>query len=107
MKKSMSEYVTALSDNNFDILEEIFTNKYRKFVQLYWLINGYSDYITSLSYKETKKEILKVDLTLTKLKVNNVMEELSKSIPDDSDILIWNEKKIIHIEITKNESVAD
>ena len=107
MKKSTSEYVTALSDDNFEILEDIFTNKYRKFVQLYWLISGYSDYISSLSYKETKKEVLKVDLTLAKLKVDKVMEELSEAINDDSCILIWNDKKIIHIEITRNESVSE
>lgn len=106
MKKSMPEYVLALSDGDYDILEEIFTEKYQKFVQLYWLICKYSDYITSLSYKETKKEVLKVDLTLAKLKVSKVLEDMNSEILDDDDILVWNEKKVIHIEITKDESVA-
>ena len=94
----MPEYVLALSDADYDILEEIFTEKYQKFVQLYWLICKYSDYITSLSYKETKKEVLKVDLTLAKLKVSKVLEDMNSEILD--------EKKVIHIEITKDESVA-
>ena len=106
MKKSMPEYIAALSDNDYDILEEIFTDKYQKFVQLYWLICRYSDYISSLSYKVTKKDVLKVDLTLAKLKVSKVLDEMNSEISDDSNILVWNEKKIIHIEITKDESVA-
>jgi hypothetical protein len=107
MKKSMPEFITALSDNNFEVLEEIIEDKYTQFSQLYWLIKAYSDYITSLSYKVTKKEKLKVEMTVTKLNINKVLEEMQKNIPDNSDILIWNNKRIIHIEITKDEdSVA-
>ena len=58
MKKSMPEYIKALSDDKFEILQEIFENKYFKFLQLYWLIRQYSDYISSLKYKSTKRETI-------------------------------------------------
>lgn len=101
MKKSMPEYLSALSDNNFEVLEEIIDEKFNEFRQLYWLISDYSDYITSLSYKERKNDSLKVDLTLTKLKIDKVMQQLSEAVQDDARVLIRNEKKVIHIEIRK------
>lgn len=107
MKKSMPEYISALSDNNYEILEEIMEKKFHKFRQLYWLIKDYSDYTSSLSYKVTKHDVLKVDMTLEKLKVEKVMEKLSDSIPDGANILIWNDKKVIHIEISKNEEISE
>lgn len=107
MKKSMPEFITALSDNNFDVLEEIFLDKFLKFSQLYWLLKDYSDYITSLSYKETKKDKLKVEVTFAKLKMDKILSELNESISEDANnILIWNNKKILHIEITRDESTT-
>lgn len=106
MKRNMPSYITALSDNNFDILEDIIINKYQKFIQLYCLISAYSDWITSLSYKETKHDVLKVDITIAKLKLDDVLSEINENILDNSNILVWKEKKVIHIEITKDESVV-
>ena len=48
MKKSMPAYVAALSEESFSILEEIFEDKYQKFIEFYWLIREYSDFITKL-----------------------------------------------------------
>ena len=105
MKKSMPEYIKALSDDKFEILQEIFENKYFKFLQLYWLIRQYSDYISSLKYKSTKKDKLKINMTLNELDIEEVMNDLRIDIEDKDNILVWNEENIIHIEITKDESV--
>ena len=105
MKKSMSEYIAILSESNYEILEEIFEDKYKKFISIYWLIRDYSDYITSLKYKKTKKDILKIEITLTKNNIDKVMKKIKSDINSDSNVLVSNEGKIIKIEITKEESV--
>ena len=33
----MPAYITELSGNDFEVLEEIFVDKYNKFIHLYWL----------------------------------------------------------------------
>ena len=106
MKKSMPEYIATLSDNDFEILEEIFEDKYKKFLDLYWLIRDFSDYITSLKYKKTKKDILKIEFTITKIKVSDVLEKINSNINSDSGILVTNEGKIIKVEIIRDETVS-
>ena len=101
----MTEYMNVLSENNFDILEEIIRDKYRKFTSLYWMLKEYSDFITSMKYKSSKHEVLKIELKLSGIKTEDVLLRLQDSIPaGEEQILIWNEKKVIHIEITREES---
>ena len=106
MKKSMPEYIATLSDDDFEILEEIFEDKYQKFLDVYWLIRDYSEYITTLKYKKTKKEILKIEFTVTKISVDKVMDQINSNIKSGSNILVTNDGKVIKIEITKDESVS-
>ena len=44
----MPAYITELSDNDFEVLEEIFIEKYNKFIHLYWLLKEYSENISLL-----------------------------------------------------------
>lgn len=106
MKKSMPDYITALSEDEFEILEEIFLDKYGKFVYLFWLIKDYSDDIISLNYKKTDKDILEIEFTLDKLKVKKVIKEINSNIKSDSNVLVTNKNKCINIQITKDESVS-
>ena len=41
MKQNMPEYITVLSNNNYDVFEEIFLDKYEKFIELFWLIKNF------------------------------------------------------------------
>lgn len=52
MKKSMTNYLYALSEDDMDVLYEIIAMKYRKFIRLYWLLKDFSDNIIKLKYKE-------------------------------------------------------
>lgn len=105
MKKNMPEYITTLSDNNYEILEEIFEDKYHKFTQLYWLLKEYSDSITSLKYKSTDKDVLKIHMTVEGLDNDEVVDEIRNNIGEDCNVDIWNDGDIIHIKITKDEDV--
>ena len=106
MNKSMTDYISSLSENDYEILEEIFEDKYRKFVSLYWLICDYSEYITSLEYKKTKKETLKINITMSS-KVDKLVKKINSNIPTDGQLNMDVDGNTIIIEITKEESDAD
>lgn len=105
MKKSMTEYISALTANNYERLEELISNKYRKFVTLYWLICDYSNYITLFEYKDTEHDKLKIKLKLAGIDVNSVYEHLNAQIDDNESISIkLSSDGVMHIQIYKDES---
>ena len=66
MKKSMTDYLYALSENDEEVLYEIIGTKYRKFIRVYWLLKEFSDNITFLKYKEkTEKNKLKISVSFS------------------------------------------
>ena len=75
---------------------------------MYWLLKDYSDYIVSLKYKKTKKEILKIELVIAKLKIDKVLNEINSNITKKltKNILVSNDGNVIKIEISENESVS-
>ena len=103
MKKTMVEYISVLSENKMDLLEEIINHKYKKFTELYWMLKEYSNYISSLKYKSTKKEILKIEVKFSGIDVEKILSDLNNSILEGSSALIWNKGKTIFMEITKKE----
>lgn len=103
MHSSMPAYITELSDNDFDILEEIFIDKYQKFIQLYWLLKEYSDNIARLQYNNSDKNELNISMKVVNIKPDVIISELSENIDDGDDITIYNNKKIIQICIKDSE----
>ena len=107
MDKKISDYVQALSDNDFDVLEEIFLKKYRKFLRCYYIISEYSDQITYIHYDKCDDDTkLRISFSVSgKSKtVDKIMSELAEEVDDSDDVLIYNQKKTITVEITKDES---
>lgn len=107
MKQSIPEYISALSDNDFEVLEEIFCEKYSQMIELYWLIRGYSNITTSLTYDKNSSESLKIEMTLIDGKPKDIVNEITSNIEDDSKASVWNVGKVIHIEIMKDESETE
>ena len=103
----MVEYASALSDNKFDILKELIQKKYKKFVYLYWLLKDFSDNIAQLKYKNSSHELLKIEVKISGLNIDDVMNTLMDQVEEEESVLIWNEKNRIHIEITKDETASD
>jgi hypothetical protein len=93
--------MSALSNNDFSIFENIIENKYQKFLTLYWLLRDYSDFISGLKYEEASNDILKIEVTLSNIDIDKVMVVLQENIT--GDILICNSKKKIRIEVTRDE----
>ena len=105
MKKSMTDYLCMLSDNNYDTLYEIIRLKYRKFIRIYWLLKDYSENITVLKYKEkTDKDRLKITVSFSDIDMDSVANKIRSCIDNDSDeIYIDIHKNDIDIDIFKNE----
>ena len=79
MKASLSEYMKALSGDQFSILEEIIQHKYRKFMSFFDLINEYSDDIESMKYNFTDQNTLDIELSMkTKRSLKNELIEVMK-----------------------------
>lgn len=107
MKKSITNYLYALSEDDMDILYEIIAMKYRKFIQLYWLLKDFSNNIIKLKYKEkTEKNILKIVVGFSDINVNNVVDRLQNEInKSDRDITVELSDNEIIIIISKDEVV--
>ena len=103
MVKSMTAYVAALSGDNYDILEEIFLEKFKKFSCLYWLICDYTEYIDELQYNKTDNDILSIDVVMTS-KAKKLLEKINKQ--NEEGVTASCSNKTVSIEIRKNEVVA-
>ena len=107
MKRNMPEYISVLSDNNYEIFEEIFNDKYKNFIEMYWLIRNFSDNTKSLKYKTTKKNILKIELVVENIDTKKVLSSIKKKIKDKNNINVEiKDDDIIKIEIY-SENVED
>ena len=85
MKKSMTNYLYALSEDDMDVLYEIIAMKYRKFIRLYWLLKDFSDNIIKLKYKEkTELNVLKIVVVFSNIDVDKICKKLNSNL-DDSD----------------------
>ena len=103
MKQNMPEYITVLSDNNYDVFEEIFLDKYEKFIELFWLIKNFSDNTKTLKYKTTKKNILKIELVVENITAKEVLSSIKKKIKGRDNIKAVLKNDVINIEICSEE----
>ena len=103
MKRNIPEYITELSDNKYEVLEEIFEDKYLKFRKLYWLLCDYSEYITTLECINTDKDILRVVAGFNDTAdVSSISESIISSIVEDNiDVVVDENTLTIEIEITE------
>lgn len=105
MKKSMTNYLYALSEDDMDVLYEIIAMKYRKFIRLYWLLKDFSDNIIKLKYKEkTELNVLKIVVVFSNIDVDKICKKLTSSLDDSDNITIESTKNEINIKILKDEA---
>ena len=106
MKKNIPEYISELSDNRFEVVEDIFDNKFIKFRKLYWLLCEHSEYITTLDCVNTSKNILRVVVGFNKsADVISITDNIISNIEDDN-IEIFTDERTITVEIELDETTA-
>ena len=80
MERTIPSYIESTCSGDFEILEEIFEDKYTEFLECYWLLKEYSEFITNISYEKHKKN-LELDIFFKKLKTSDIIENLIENIP--------------------------
>lgn len=102
----ISSMVMDVEENPQQTIDEIFSNKYRKFVSLYWLIKEYSNCIKKLSYRISKKDTLKIKIQVANMQLNELVERLQEKAEEralDVDIQVVDSKLIIVINYDESE----
>lgn len=67
MKKSLTDYATALSGSDFDVLEEIINDKFLKFRKFFKLLKPYTDDVKEIKYVvDDDKDVLRAEITFKK-----------------------------------------
>lgn len=98
---TMPSYICAMSEGDIDVLEDIFINKYREFIDFYWLIKDLSDDIASLSYDKKKGDCLCIKFTLDTLNPEDIANKLRQTSNSDN-VKVSRSKEKIQIVIHKN-----
>ena len=67
MKKSLTDYISALTGTSVETFEDLIGNKYRKFLNFFEIVKDYSEYIKTMEYEFTENgDTLSVKITFTK-----------------------------------------
>ena len=103
MKKSLIDYISSLSASSDDILEDIISKKYRKFIKFFTLLKDYTEYITKMEYELSDKDTLSAKITFKKAVKMDEKKELIESWEEsgyqiDAKITGKKMKLMIHYE---------
>ncbi len=96
MDKTIPSYIESACSGDFEILEEIFEEKYSEFLDCYWLLKEYTDFITKLDYERNKKN-LEVNISFKDLKISDIVDGLKENIPDGKKVDITANNKVIYL----------
>ena len=96
MERNIPSYALALAENNLEVLEDIITNRYIEFIDFYWMLRDYTEYISSVKMKE-RKEGLKISIKISMLDLDEVVTNLKLNIPKKSSCDIEKDGKEIII----------
>lgn len=96
MKATLTEFISVLSKKDRKILEDLLSNKYRKFTKLFYLVKDYTDSIDKLKYNFSSKEVLNVDVIFSKKVSIELKKELLESMEENGYIVDYTlgEKKL-------------
>jgi hypothetical protein len=89
MKKSLTEYASAISGSDIDILEELVCKKYRKFIRAFRILEDKSDSIKSMKYEVTEdKSVLALNITFTKSISLNDKKDMINEMKDSGYVIL-------------------
>lgn len=102
MKKSLTEYVSALAESDMGKLEEIIDKKYRKFIKSFQLIKEHWVSIEKVKYEVSDSDTLSISISFTKsVKID---DKLIKEMRDSGyEVEYVITKKKMKLKIKKKE----
>ena len=79
MKKSLTDYISALTGTSTEMFEDLIENKFRKFLKFFEIVKDYSEYIKKLDYEVSDKDALIVKIEFTKDDLQNIKNALRRT----------------------------
>lgn len=96
LERTIPSYIESACSGDFEILEEIFEDKYSEFLDCYWLLKEYTEFITNLEYERNKKD-LEISISFKDLKTSDILDGLRENIPNGKHVDITCDKKVIYL----------
>jgi len=96
LERTIPSYMQSACSGDFEILEEIFEDKYSEFLDCYWLLKEYTEFITDFVYERNKKD-LEINISFKDLKISEVLSGLKENIPNGKHVDISSNKKVIYL----------
>lgn len=105
MHKDIPSYMKALSGNDFELFESLISNKYKKFIKFYRLVENISEQIMSLHYNFTSDDVLDVSIAFhSNVDIAKIVMEIEKRIDSKKyECNIVTDKQNIEISISLTE----
>lgn len=94
--RNLPSYICTMSNGDYDILEEIICKKYHEFLNCYWLLKEYTEFIEDIKYDDSEKEKLIVDVKMEKLNLDEVSQNL-KSECKCKKVSVSKRRSVIHL----------
>lgn len=82
MKATLTEFISVLSKKDRKILEDLLSNKYRKFIKFFYLVKDYTESIDKIKYNFSDKTVLNVDITFKKKVDIDLKKDLLESMEE-------------------------
>lgn len=105
MKKSLTDYATALSGSDFDVLETLINDKYLKLRKFFKLLKPYTDDIKAIEYVvNDEKDTLHAKITFKKkVSLDDKKELISEWKKAGYGVDYKLDGKIVDLKIKYNE----
>ena len=105
MHKDIPSYMKALSGNDFELFESLISNKYKKFMKFYRLVENISDDIISLRYNFTSNDVLDVTIAFhSNADIDQIVMEIEKKLDTKKyECNIVTDEQELSISISLNE----
>lgn len=108
MKKSMMNYISVLTEEDYDTLEDIIANKYKKFVTLYWILREFSSYIAMLQYKKSSPDTMSIQIRFAGTDVLKLIKLLETEVSKYENVFLDNyDNGYVHLLIEQDESLPE
>lgn len=108
MKKSMIDYISVLTEDDYDTLEDIIANKYKKFVTLYWILREFSSYIAMLQYKKSSPETMNIQIRFAGTDVIKLIRLLESEVSKFDNVFMDKfDGGLVNLMIEKDEVMPE
>ena len=106
MQKSIRQYLYALTGSDYNLLFDLLSYRYKKFIEVYWLLKRYSENIIDIYYDNNEeKNTLLISASFSDIPASEVATYIKKNAVNKKEIKIKSDKEELLIKIKKEEEV--